>query len=98
MKLLYTSLLITLTLTARAESITSVMPCGDTKIVTEALRERYKEIPIIIGKADDEVSSVMSLWTNFKTGTWTLVATKEDLSCVIGTGKSLKVIDLGKSV
>ena len=98
MKFLYASLLLLITLNTSAETITSVMPCGDTKVVTEQLRERFKEIPIIIGRADDAANSVMSLWTNIKTGSWTLVATKGDLSCVIGTGKGLQVIDPGTTI
>jgi hypothetical protein len=30
------------------------------------------------------------------TKTWTIIATKGDLSCIVGVGESLKVIDLGK--
>jgi hexokinase len=74
------------------------MPCGDTKVITEQLRERFKEIPIIMGIADDGAKSLMSLWTNVDNGSWTLVATKDELSCIIGTGKSLKVIELGKTI
>jgi hypothetical protein len=74
------------------------MPCGETKVITEKLRERFKEIPIIIGIADDGVKSLMSLWTNLDNGSWTLVATKDDLSCIIGTGKSLRIVEPGKTI
>jgi hypothetical protein len=74
------------------------MPCDDTKIVTDYLTKNYKEIPLLVGKAEDEVGSLMSFWVNRKTGTWTIVATKDKLSCIIGVGKSLKVIDSGPTV
>jgi hypothetical protein len=98
MKILYASLLLSLTLVAQAETITAELPCGDTKTVTQQLRERFKEIPIIVGIADDGAKSLMSLWTNLDNGSWTLVATKDQLSCIIGTGKSLKVVEQGKTV
>jgi len=98
MKIIYASLILLLLIPASAETITSTMPCGETKNITETLRERFKEIPIIVGIADDGVKSLMSLWTNISTGSWTLVATKNELSCIIGTGTNLKVIDPGKTI
>jgi hypothetical protein len=74
------------------------MPCDDTKIVTDYLTKNYKEIPLLVGKTEDEVGSLMSFWVNRKTGTWTIIATKDKLSCIIGVGKSLKVIDSGPTV
>jgi hypothetical protein len=98
MKFLYASLLLLLIIPASAETITSAMPCGDTKNITEILRERFKEIPIIVGIADDGAKSLMSLWTNIENGSWTLVATKDQLSCIIGTGKSLRIVEPGKTI
>jgi hypothetical protein len=97
MKIIYASLLLSLAFVTHAETITNTMPCGDTNTITEKLRERFKEIPIIVGIADDGARSLMSLWTNVDNGSWTLVATKDQLSCIIGTGKSLRVIELGKT-
>lgn len=98
MKFIYAILLLSSALVTHAETINSTMPCGDTKNITEILRERFKEIPIIVGIADDGVKSLMSLWTNVNNGSWTLVATKDELSCIIGTGKNLKVIEPGKII
>ena len=98
MKFLYASLLTTLTLTSSAETITNTMPCDETTIVTKMLVENFKEIPIIMGKTNDEANSVMSFWINPKTGTWTIVATKNQLSCVIGVGRNLQILDLGKTI
>jgi len=100
MKFLYAFLLLALSISVSAETstITNTMPCGDTKTVINELREDYKEIPIIIGIANDNANSLMSLWTNVNDGSWTLVATKDQLSCIIGTGKSLRVLELGKVI
>ena len=102
MKFLYTVILLSIALTANAqisETITTVMPCGETKLITDKLRDSFNEAPIIIGKADDEVNSLMSLWANTTTGTWTLIATSQGLSCIIGTGKNLRfVVPAGKTI
>lgn len=104
MKFIHTFLLLaislTTTLTAVAEptTITSTMPCDDTKVITEYLTKNFKEIPLLMGKAQDEAGSVMSFWANFKTGTWTIIATNNKLSCIIGVGKNMKVIDSSPSI
>lgn len=96
MKIYFISLLVLLSTVVKAENITIEIPCVDTKIITQYLKVEHKEIPIIIGKADDMASSIMSLWTNIKTGSWTLVATKDEISCILGTGRNLQVIELGR--
>ena len=98
MKIIYISILLLLSLATHAETITNTMPCDNTELFVKILTENYKEVPIIIGKADDAANSMMTLWTNPKTGSWTIIATKDNISCVIGVGKSLKLIDLGKPI
>ena len=86
-----------LTLNAFAgEVITRDMFCADTKLIVKDLKEKYKEIPVITGKADDEVQSLMTIWMNPVEETWTIVATNKDYSCIIGVGQKLKVIDYSK--
>lgn len=86
-----------LTLNAFAgEVITRDMFCADTKIIVKDLKEKYKEIPVITGKADDEAQSLMTIWMNPVEETWTIVATNKDYSCIIGVGQKLKVIDYSK--
>lgn len=72
------------------------MFCDDTKEIVKMLKEDYKEMPVITGITDDVAKSIMSIWTNPVTDTWTILATHKDYSCVIGTGKNLKVIDYRK--
>lgn len=72
------------------------MYCDDTKVIVKDLRDKYKEIPVATGKADDEAKSLMTLWMNPVEETWTIVATSREYSCIIGVGKQLKVIDYSK--
>ena len=92
MKFLYASLLLILSVSAHAEVITNTMPCAETKVVTKHLMERFNETPIILGVATDEASSLMSLWINPLTKSWTIIATKNDLSCVIGVGTDFTIL------
>lgn len=79
--------------TIAGELIPRDMYCDDTKIITEELRDKYSEIPVVIGKTDDVAGSLMTLWTNPINESWTIIATKGDYSCIIGTGEKLTVID-----
>lgn len=92
MKYLAIIIFITVSLNVRAETLITEFPCGETAKITQFLKERYNEEPIVIGRADDIANSLMSLWVNKISGSWTLISTKEELTCVIGTGKDLKVI------
>lgn len=82
--------------TTAGEFIPREMFCDDTKIITKELRDKYKEIPVVVGKTDDVAGSLMTLWTNPATESWTIVATSGDYSCIIGTGEKLTVIDYKK--
>jgi len=68
------------------------LPCYNTKELFKSLRENYKELPILSGKADDEAGSTMSVWLNPIDNDWTIIATKNDLSCVVGTGNDMKIV------
>lgn len=48
------------------------------------------------GKADDDAGSTMSVWMNPIDNDWTIIATKDELSCVVGTGTDLKLIPYKK--
>lgn len=75
------------------EIIQRDMYCDDTAIITQELRDKYKEIPVIVGKTADVAESVMTFWTNPTENTWTILATNKDFSCVVGTGNKLTIID-----
>jgi hypothetical protein len=70
--------------------------CDNTDTIVKNLKETYKEYPIVIGKASDEAKSVMTLWTNPTTKSWTILATSKKTSCVIGVGEGFSIISLPK--
>ena len=73
--------------------------CYKTEIISKQLLAS-KEQPILMGRIGDTANSIMSLWTNVKTGAWTLVLSKGngDMSCVLGNGYDLKLLDLGEVI
>jgi len=75
------------------ESISIDLPCYNTKEIFKSLREKYKEFPVMSGKASDEANSVVSIWMNPIDNNWTIVATKNDLSCVVGMGTDIKILN-----
>ena len=82
-----------------SEEIVNIeLPCYNTKVLFNTLKKNYKESPILIGKADDVAKSTMTLWVNPIDDNWTIVATKGDLSCVVGTGTHFKVMPNKKSL
>ena len=80
---------------AATEVLTFKAVCNDTKVITDNLIKRYREIPLIFGNAEDEAKSTMSFWINLKNKSWSIVATKDNISCIISTGTDLKIIDYG---
>jgi len=73
------------------ETITYKALCDDTNKLVNKIRE-HKETPIIIGKAFDQANSTMTLWINNKTKSWTLLATKNNMSCILGVGDNINVL------
>ena len=74
------------------DTVKTELPCYNTQELFKSLREKFKELPLLTGKTDDEANSTMSVWLNPIENDWTIVATKKDLSCVIGTGTDMKVV------
>lgn len=74
------------------ESITADMPCYNTKEIFKSLIEKYKELPFMTGQVADEASSIVSIWLNPVDNNWTILATKKDLTCVVGMGTDMKII------
>jgi hypothetical protein len=81
-----------------SEILTSEMYCDDTKIIVKELTNKYHEEPFLVGQANDVAGSVMTFWMNPLTKSWTIVATKGDLSCLVGVGEELKVIPARKKI
>jgi len=68
------------------EIVTARLECYNTMKIFTELQKVYKEMPIILGKTSDEAGSTMTLWISPKEKTWTIVATKDKLSCIVGAG------------
>ncbi len=71
--------------------ITYNAPCFDTNQLFTELKNKFKETPIIFGNVSDQAGSTMSLWINPQEETWSIISTKKDTSCVIGTGVNFKL-------
>ena len=78
------------------DTVKTELPCYNTQELFKSLREKFKELPLLTGKTDDEAKSTMSVWLNPIDNEWTIVATKKDLSCVVGTGTDMKIIPTRK--
>ena len=78
--------------------VTTELACYNTQELFKTLKEKYKEIPILTGKADDEAKSTMSVWLNSVDNSWTIVATKKDISCVVGLGTDMKLFPYKRGV
>jgi hypothetical protein len=85
--------------TIRAEeAVTYAAQCFETSALFNELKTKYKETPIILGIASDEAKSTMSFWINPSNGSWSIIATKKDTSCIIGTGVDLTIVPKGTSI
>lgn len=75
------------------DRIEAELPCYNTKELFKSLREKYKELPLLTGKASDEAKSTLSVWMNPTEKNWTIVATTQDISCIVGMGTDIKLIN-----
>lgn len=58
--------------------------CFDQRAVMEVLARDYKETPIFHGQSD---AIQYVLYTNDKTGGWTMIAYQDGLGCIMAAGK-----------
>lgn len=72
--------------------ITTSFPCYNTKELFNSLRTEYKEVPFIFGKSDDMAKSTFSMWINAHEKTFTLIATIDQYSCVVGSGSNFRIV------
>ena len=80
------------------EEVDTKIICSKTDSIINELRKEYNESPLVFGEANDFAGSTMSLWVSKSGKTWTIIATKKDTSCVIGTGFNLQVVRKGKTI
>jgi len=100
MKYLTTFFLSLTLLTAQAKSpeevVTTDISCYNTDELMKFLREDYKEYPIAMGITNDRANSTMSIWVSPRDKSWTILATKQQISCVIGTGTDFDFVPYKK--
>lgn len=101
MRKLLTGLALCLPLTVFAELESTEqhqidLMCFDTDLLFQELKNEYQETPFFFGQTDDNIESTMSLWVKKGGESWTIVATKKDLSCILSMGKNLKLVRNGK--
>ena len=73
------------------EIVNARLECYNTMKIFTELQKTYKETPIILGKTNDEAKSTMTLWINATTKSWTIIATKDTLSCIVGAGTDVEL-------
>jgi hypothetical protein len=96
-----TILLLSLTLlTAQAKSpeevVTTEITCYDTDTLFKTLKETYYEYPIALGMTNDKANSTMSVWVSPRNKSWTITATKQAVSCIIGAGTAFELVPYKK--
>lgn len=65
--------------------------CGDTDEIMNHLKNEFGEVIIAIGVTHDSVNSITTVWSNSKTGSFTMLQTNREISCIISTGNSLEI-------
>lgn len=65
--------------------------CYDTDKLFKTLKEKYQEVPVIVGLSNDVGGSTLTFWVS-KNDTYTVVVSVGEVSCVINTGTELKIL------
>jgi hypothetical protein len=65
--------------------------CGETDEIMNHLKDKFDEVIIAMGVTNDSVNSITTIWTNAKTGSFTVLQTNKEISCVISTGNYLEI-------
>lgn len=74
------------------DTVETKLPCYNTEELFKSLKEKYKEFPFMTGRSGDFANSIVSIWMNPSDSSWTIVATKKDITCVVGMGTAMKII------
>ncbi len=74
------------------DSVETELPCYDTEEIFKSLKDKFKEFPFMTGRAGDFANSIVSIWMNPVDGTWTIIATKKDITCIVGMGTDMKIV------
>jgi hypothetical protein len=94
--LLLSFFLLTVQAKSPEEVVTTEITCYDTETLFKTLKETFYEYPIAVGLTNDKANSTTTVWVSPRTKSWTIVATKESISCVIGTGTEFELVPYKK--
>ena len=87
-------------LTAQAKSpeevVTTEITCYDTDTLFKTLKETYYEYPIALGITNDKANSTTAIWFSPRNKSWTITATKQSISCIIGAGTAFELVPYKK--
>lgn len=73
-----------LALSQEGRALNQQIWCFDQRAVIETLAKDFKETPMFHGQT--EVTQYV-LYTNDKTGGWTIIAYQDNLGCIVAAGK-----------
>ena len=69
--------------------------CGPVADIAVKLRDGYGEMPLALGASDMTPGSLMVVFANPDTGTWTIVVGTADLSCIADAGMGFRPFQSG---
>ena len=72
------------------------LTCYDTDVLFKTLKETYYEYPVALGMTNDKAKSTTTIWVSPRNKSWTIVATKQSISCIIGAGTEFELIPYKK--
>lgn len=68
--------------------------CGPfQEIVRTLMKEQYQELPLWIGQSSQDKTQ-FSLFTNQRTGSWTLIQYGTTTGCILGVGNTSDIVNL----
>jgi len=89
MKKILLLLLFPFSVNAQQEFLKPVICSSTTEVIRFLTGENYRELPVWIGKADNEAN--FSLFVNAKTKTWTVLEIQDNIACIIGSGENSRL-------
>jgi hypothetical protein len=68
--------------------------CGALEQWARVLGDRFEESPTFIGRIT--TGRVVSVWINEENGSWTLLITDHDETCIVYSGDAGQIVPLGE--
>ena len=71
--------------------------CAERAGVVEALKAKYGEVQVMMGKQDGGSDAIVEIFSNPITGTWTVLRSNmAGVTCLLASGTNLVAIGIGK--